>query len=251
MMKNVVLSLYDYTTEAVQPWAAAGYECRCYDIQHPKIPEVTHVGALGGTIIKCYADLTCKNTVTNLLREWREASPPVVFMSAFPVCTDLAVSGARHFASKEQANPGFQDRAASYAALCGEIGDDLGVPYYVENPVSRLATLWRAPDHRFDPCDFGGYIPEAEAAHPRWPEAIPPRDAYTKKTCLWVGGGFQMPSPLPVEPIRLSYTKRDGTVTKGSPQFGKLGGSSQRTKDIRSATPRGFARAVFEIHSRR
>ena len=33
-----------------------------------------------------------------------------------------------------------------------------------------------------------------------------------------------------------------------SQQHLKLGGKSQRTKDIRSATPRGFARAVFEAN---
>ena len=51
-----------------------------------------------------------------------------------------------------------------------------------------------------------------------------------------------------LEPVRLTYTREDGTVTTGSPQWGKLGGKSLRTKNIRSATPRGFARAVFEAN---
>lgn len=38
--RNVVLSLYDYTGEAVRPWAEAGFECWCYDVQHPEVPEV-------------------------------------------------------------------------------------------------------------------------------------------------------------------------------------------------------------------
>ena len=29
-----VISLYDYTGEALKPWAEAGYECYAYDIQH-------------------------------------------------------------------------------------------------------------------------------------------------------------------------------------------------------------------------
>ena len=33
-MKKQIISLYDYTGEAVKPWAEAGYECFCYDIQH-------------------------------------------------------------------------------------------------------------------------------------------------------------------------------------------------------------------------
>ena len=33
-----------------------------------------------------------------------------------------------------------------------------------------------------------------------------------------------------------------------SAQHTKLGGKSDRTKNIRSATPRGFAKAVFDAH---
>mgnify|MGYP003149997532 CR=1 FL=1 len=31
---SVVLSLFDLTGNMVRPWAEAGYECYCYDIQH-------------------------------------------------------------------------------------------------------------------------------------------------------------------------------------------------------------------------
>jgi hypothetical protein len=54
-----------------------------------------------------------------------------------------------------------------------------------------------------------------------------------------------MPPRASVEPVVLSYTREDGSVTTGSPQWGKLGGKSLKTKNIRSATPRGFARAVY------
>lgn len=191
--------------------------------------------------MKAYADLHFALTMHRLAELWDDE---VAFMFAFPVCTDLAVSGAKHFARKERERPGFQQRAADYAKWCGDLGDMLGCPYLIENPVSVLATLWRAPDHRFDPCDFGGYLPEGDE-HPRWPEIIPARDAYTKRTCLWTGGGFNMPPAKRVDPVTCSYTKADGKVTKGSPMFGKLGGKSAKTKNIRSATPRGFARAVF------
>ena len=66
---------------------------------------------------------------------------------------------------------------------------------------------------------------------------IAPFDAYTKKTCLWTGVGFVMPTKVAVE------------VGKGySAQYKKLGGKSQRTKDIRSATPRGFAIAIHDAN---
>ena len=35
MTKGIVLSLYDYTGEALKPWAEAGYTCYAFDIQHP------------------------------------------------------------------------------------------------------------------------------------------------------------------------------------------------------------------------
>ena len=34
MTKGIVLSLYDYTGEALKPWAEAGYTCYAFDIQH-------------------------------------------------------------------------------------------------------------------------------------------------------------------------------------------------------------------------
>ena len=32
--RKYVISLYDYTGEALRPWAEAGYYCIAYDIQH-------------------------------------------------------------------------------------------------------------------------------------------------------------------------------------------------------------------------
>ena len=34
--KGSVLSLFDKTTNMVQPWADAGFECFCVDAQHPE-----------------------------------------------------------------------------------------------------------------------------------------------------------------------------------------------------------------------
>ena len=235
MTKGIVLSLYDFTGEAVRPWALAGYECHIYDIQHPYGPHKQRVGSKGGSITTHRKDLHRTETFEGLLREYE--GKPVVFGMAFPVCTDMAVSGAAHFARKAEADPLFQDKAVTYAMWCGELFEDLGVPYFIENPVSVLATQWRKPDHRFQPYEYGGYIPDNQAEHPRWPEYIAARDAYPKKTCLWTGGGFVMPTKVSV------------TVPTGySTQHKKLGGKSQRTKDIRSATPRGFAIAVCEAN---
>lgn len=232
---KTVLSLYDFTAETVRPWADAGFECYCFDIQHPPEGRTEHVAG-GGVIHYERLDLWVRENVIALADRFADAD--VVFMSSFPVCTDMAVSGARHFESKRAKNPSFQIDASNHAKWCGELGDLLGCPWYVENPVSVLSTFWRKPNHIFHPFQYGKYIPEDRAVHPRWPRHIAPFDAYPKRTCLWTGNGFVMPTPRPVAiPEDLSD------------QYKKLGGKSEKTKNIRSATPRGFARACFLANS--
>ena len=233
MSKGIVLSLYDFTGEALKPWAEAGYKCYAFDIQHDEY--TVEVFASGGEIHYLQMDLWNMDNISRL-QTWFDKEN-VVFGMAFPVCTDLAVSGAAHFARKAKADPEFQIKASNHARWCASLFEALDIPYFIENPVSRLATLWRKPDYSFHPYEYGEYIPDAEAEHPRWPDYIAPKDRYTKKTCLWTGGGFTMPPKRPTQ-------KPDGY----SQQHLKLGGKSQRTKDIRSATPRGFARAVFEAN---
>tara|TARA_B110000977_G_scaffold2037_1_gene2823 strand:- start:69 stop:821 length:753 start_codon:yes stop_codon:yes gene_type:complete len=235
MSKGIVLSLFDYTAEALKPWAAAGYECHAFDIQHVDAEptfENTQFFAGGGSISYLHADLHDFNTHKDIFM--RFDGRKVVLGMAWPVCTDMAVSGAAWFASKAKADPNFQTKAVNHATICADLFDALGVPYMIENPVSVLATKWRKPDHTFHPYEFGEYIPEDQGEHPRWPEYIAPFDAYTKKTCLWTGGGYKMPPKLPTcKPVGYST------------QHKKLGGKSKKTKDIRSATPRGFAIANF------
>ena len=250
MSKGIVISLYDYTGEALKPWAKNGYTCYAFDIQH----EGWTIEGYGnkndehvGSIHYRHADLHDRKTLLDIELEFKLSelqgndtipnTKRVVFGMAFPVCTDLAVSGAAHFKRKEEANPGFQDKAVKHAVRCARLFNELGIPYFIENPVSVLATKWRKPDYSFHPYEYGEYIPDDEAEHPRWPDYIAPKDAYTKKTCLWTSESFRMPHRLPT-------CKPNGY----SAQHLKLGGKSKRTKDIRSATPRGFATAVYEFN---
>jgi hypothetical protein len=234
MSKGIVLSLYDFTGEACRPWAEAGYECYAYDIQH----DPDFMGPRNsGTISYIHADLHDQETLNAIRDEFSDQ--PVIFGMAFPVCTDMAVSGAAWFKKKAAADPEFQTKAVNYAVGCSVFFNDLDVPFFIENPVSVLATKWRKPDYSFHPYEYGGYIPYSEPDHPRWPEYIAPFDAYKKKTCLWTGGGFVMPTKVAVD--------CEGYHGNGySTAMMKLGGKSQRTKDIRSATPRGFATAVYQ-----
>jgi len=239
MMTNLnvdkyVISLYDYTGEALVPWAEAGYSCIAYDIQHDDT--VTDVFGSGGSIKYVHADLHDPKTHQEIYMEYN--GKRVIFGMAWPVCTDMAVSGAAHFKAKAEKDPLFQDKAVSYAVMCSELFEDLGCPYLIENPVSVLATKWRKPDYSFHPYEYGNYIPDDQAEHPLWPDYIAAKDAYPKKTCLWTGNSFNMPWTDPVEPEQ-----------GHSRQHLKLGGKSIKTKNIRSATPRGFAKAVYEFNS--
>jgi len=237
MGKGIVLSLYDFTGEACRPWAKAGYTCYAFDIQHEGWKIEGFGKDCGGSIHYRKADLHDHNTLNAIQDEFSDQH--VVFGMAFPVCTDMAVSGAAWFKKKAEANPSFQDEAVSYAMWCAKLFNSMHIPYFIENPVSVLATKWRKPDYSFHPYEYGGYIPYSEADHPRWPEYIAPFDAYKKKTCLWTGGGFVMPDKVAVD--------CEGYHGNGySTAMMKLGGKSQRTKDIRSATPRGFATAVYQ-----
>lgn len=196
------LFLFNKTDSMPKPWADAGYLCYCVDIQHPKGEHRE------GNIIRVGADI----------HRWTPPLRQFSFGFAFPPCTDLAVSGARWFAGK-----GLYalSEAIALFARSADILEAAGCPYGIENPVSTISSYWRKPDQSFDPCDYAGY-PGGE------------EDTYTKKTCLWTGGGFRMPQKLRRDPV-------DGSKMHLLPP-------SDERANLRSATPAGFARAVFEAN---
>lgn len=139
---------------------------------------------------------------------------------AAPPCTDFAVSGAQYWPAKDK-----DGRTAKSVELVRQVLRcvEFCKPdwWAMENPVGRLNTL--LPELAeygpwyFQPCDYG--------------------DPYTKKTGLW--GRFVPPLPLwsgdnSVKPQRV--------CSQGS-WVQKLGGKSERTKELRSMTPQGFAYA--------
>lgn len=198
----LVVSLCDRTGVMVQPWADAGFDCVCVDLQHS-----IRRDRFDGRIRYTWGDV----------RSWEPMQRPCIVF-AFPPCTDLAVSGARDFVTKG----GYRlADALEIAEACKRAGAWSGSPWMIENPVGRLSSCWREPDATFDPCDYAGYRGGEE-------------DRYTKRTCIWHGGGFCMPLKDRQEP------------TEGS-RMHLLPPSDDRA-DLRSVTPAGFARAVFEAN---
>lgn len=235
-----VMSLFDFTGEAVRPWAEAGHRCYILDRQH----EHDLIGASfaaekvgAGWIVRVKWDADHRLAVAHALACCPEGV--AAFVMGFPPCDDLAGCGAKHWQRKAQVNPRFQMDATDRAKIVEKVARRLSAPFLVENPSGALRRLWRDWDHTFHPFQYGGYIPYGERRHPRWPEYIPDRDGYKKLTCLWTSEGFVMPEPKPVIPEIIR-----GKAT-GSRQFAKLGGKSLKTKNIRSASPRGFFAALY------
>jgi hypothetical protein len=244
--RKIVISLYDHSANMVRPWAEKGYWCICYDIKHSEYTE-SEICANGGVIQYIKADLHDHDNVRQILNLETPYNTPedeLCMVIAQPVCTDLAVSGAAHFAKKRAVDCDFQTKAASHAIIIEDCMKGRNIPYLIENPVSVLSTLFRKPDHTFQPADYGGYLDGStyysQPIHPKYPDYFPPKDAYSKKTCYWTGGGFVMPKKRPVEIINYG----------SSNLHRKLGGSSSRTKEIRSETPRGVAVALSLFNSK-
>lgn len=209
MRTKAVVSLCDRTGVMVEPWRQAGLPCVIVDIQHERglneSPTLPGLWTLGVDVRELRSGELAPGWVPD---------PAIVF--AFPPCTDLANSGARWFKDK-----GLRAliEALELVETCRDWCESSDAPWMLENPVGQLSTYWRKPDFIVNPCDFAGWADDPDA------------EAYTKKTCLWTGGGFRPPAPKPVEPILGSLMH---FVPPGPDRA-----------DIRSVTPSGFARAVF------
>jgi hypothetical protein len=161
-----------------------------------------------------------QHIVSDVRYMWKLEGLCAVF--AFPPCTHLAVSGSKWFKGKGM---GKLIEALQIVDACRELCENCGAPWMLENPVGTLATYWRDPDYYFDPCDYG--------------------DPYTKKTCLWIGGGFVMPPK--VRPGDMFSEPTWVEPTLGS-MIHKMPPSKDRG-DKRSITPMGFAHAVFKANA--
>lgn len=197
----------------VRPWAQAGFECWAIDTDHDH-------GTAGGI----RSDRVEKFEGGGLIRyqwgdcrSWRlpeSARGRVAMGFGFPPCTHIALSGARDHRTKG----GWMLADALQIFDSIEVAFSYGgFPYFLENPMSKLSTHRRAPDYKFQPWEYG--------------------DLWFKETWLWVGNGFVMPR-------RLHHSPPEGTTEK----IFRLTPSEDR-EAIRSETPPGFARAVFEANA--
>ena len=115
---------------------------------------------------------------------------------AFPPCTHLAVSGARHFAQKRA--DGRQQQAVDFFMQIA----NADCPYIaIENPVGIMSTQWRKPDQIIQP----------------WQFAISEEEKTEKATCLWLKGLQPLVpfhSEKPKIPYRELIDKKTGKVKR-------------------------------------
>lgn len=135
-------------------------------------------------------------------------------MIAHPPCTDLAVSGAKHFAAKRA-----DGRQAAALAFVQRLLDAPIERIALENPVSIISTHIRKPDQIIQPWMFGH-------------EA-------TKTTCLWLKGLVHL-TPTNIVDKGARHITKGG---KSLPVWYNLPPSADRWK-IRSATFQGIADAM-------
>ena len=204
-MKNIIISLYDYSGIWPLWFSTDDFEIVQVDIKH------------GIDIRKWQPSRALRHGTYGVL-----AAPP---------CTDMSVSGSQYWAEKDA--DGRTALSVELVMRALDIVDQVRPKFWVlENPVGRLWN-WIGPPNRIDgrltihPHEYAGYAPD------------PQEDRYTKATCLW--GHFRLPPKKPLAPIM--YQTADGK--RGSWMWAKLGGKSARTKELRSQTPMGIAAATW------
>ena len=154
-------------------------------------------------IIECsggHPEWHLQQDVTPLLKE------PWDMIIAFPPCTHLAVSGARHFEQKRK--DGRQQQGIDFFMM---FADSDCPRVAIENPIGIMSTIWRKPDQIIQPWWFG--------------------HGETKATCLWLKGLLRL---VPTDIV----DGREQRVWKMPP-------SEDRAK-LRSKTFPGIAKAMAE-----
>lgn len=143
---------------------------------------------------------------------------------AFPPCTDLASSGARHFAKKQA--DGKQKRSMEFfmkftKAKCKKV--------VIENPVGIMSTHYRKPDQIIQPWMFG--------------------ENYQKTTCLWFVGDIKKLKPIVTEKPDMEYhtwIDKNGKIKRQTQWYYNTRLKGKSRGRIASKTPEGLAKAMAD-----
>lgn len=133
---------------------------------------------------------------------------------AFPPCTHLAVSGARHFAQKQA--DGRQQQGIDFFMLFANAKCE---KICIENPIGIMSSLWRKPDQIVQPWMFG--------------------HAESKATCFWLKG---LPKLVETNNVKAEYD----SLPKNQQQRIHYLPPSKDRGHLRSKTFEGIAKAMAD-----
>jgi len=158
-----------------------------------------------------------KDDIFNVLKQHWD------LMIAFPPCTDLAVSGARHFERKKL--DGSQDKSIKFFM------DIINAPVEkiaVENPIGIMSGIYRKPDQIIQPWHFG--------------------DKAQKSTCLWLKN---LPKLIPTDIVEkgefFEFVSKKGEKKRMPMWYYKAlqeAKTPEQRRTLRSKTFKGIAEAM-------
>jgi len=240
---KLLISLYDHSGNQSLPYRQNGWFVKQVELKHG-------IDILTWDYKNFYAD------VCELLKLKGDYIEKIGIICPTP-CTDFAISGARHFARKDNdGSTQFSQKLVQRNKDIIDFFDATGLLQFwqVENPMSRIHTLnpWLGKvKFKFNPCDFYYSVPNPGmekmilffyAKHKKFEDltkkelsVILELNAYNKQTWLW--GKFNDPVKRPIIP-----------PFKENPGWKLYGGKSERTKELRSITPIGFCWAFYEAN---
>ena len=164
-----------------------------------------------------YPEWHLKDDIFNVLKQHWD------LMIAFPPCTDLAVSGARHFERKKL--DGSQDKSIKFFM------DIINAPIEkiaVENPIGIMSGIYRKPDQIIQPWHFG--------------------DKAQKSTCLWLKN---LPKLIPTDIVEkgefFEFVSKKGEKKRMPMWYYKAlqeAKTPEQRRTLRSKTFKGIAEAM-------
>lgn len=221
-----VLSIGDYSGAWSKPFRDAGYITVRID---PKLKtgKLNTLDRTIGITAQQYRDRLCDQVDAGEHIRGRFAA-----ILLAPPCTAFASSGSQYWPAKD-ADGTTADALEIIDACTDIVYMSQPAAWVLENPVGRLSTSCYRPRLGWpriyvQPHNFAGLSSDPEA------------DRYTKKTGLW--GEFSVPA------LKALMAQQNMTPLRACEQgswIQKLGGKSERTKELRSMTPPGLAQATF------
>ena len=164
-----------------------------------------------------YPEWHLKDDIFNVLKQHWD------LMISFPPCTDLAVSGARHFERKKL--DGSQDKSIKFFM------DIINAPIEkiaVENPIGIMSGIYRKPDQIIQPWQFG--------------------DKAQKSTCLWLKN---LPKLIPTNIVEkgefFEFVSKKGEKKRMPMWYYKAlqeAKTPEQRRTLRSKTFKGIAEAM-------